>query len=134
MQVKALDHVNIVTPDIAAATAFYSALLGLTSDPRIPEAMRDKAVWLCDETGRAIFHLNATSLSRPFDRTFPAGAETGAIHHVALACRNYEAMIERLEAMGTAYETADVPQFGLRQIFVRDPHNVLLELNFHTES
>lgn len=132
MQVKALDHVNIVTPDLAGATAFYTALLGLVPDPRIP-AMQGKAAWLCDEGGRAIIHLNAVELPRAFDRDFPAGAETGAIHHVALACHDYAGMIERLEAMGAAYETAEVPMAKLRQIFTRDPHNVLLELNFHAE-
>jgi catechol 2,3-dioxygenase-like lactoylglutathione lyase family enzyme len=132
MQVKALDHVNIVTADIAAASAFYSALLDLTPDPRIPATKQDTVAWLCDEGGRAIIHLNAVSLPRAFDRAFPPGAETGAIHHVALACADRAAMIERLEALGLAYETAEVPHAGLRQIFVRDPHNVLLELNFYS--
>lgn len=132
MSVKGLDHVNIVTDDIAAATAFYTALLGLTLDPRIPAAMKDAAAWLCDEEGRPIVHLNHRSLGRAFDRDFPAGAETGAIHHVAMACDDYDATVARIEGMALSYETAEVPMARLRQIFVRDPHNVLLELNFYT--
>jgi catechol 2,3-dioxygenase-like lactoylglutathione lyase family enzyme len=131
MTVKALDHVNIVTDDIAASAAFYTALLGLTPDSRIPAAMGGSAAWLCDEGGRPIIHLNHRSLGRAFDRDFPAGAETGAIHHVALACEDYDATVARIEGMGLAYETADVPMASLRQVFVRDPHNVLLELNFY---
>lgn len=132
MSVKGLDHVNIVTDDIAAATAFYTALLGLTLDLRIPAAMKDAAAWLCDEEGRPIVHLNHRSLGRAFDRDFPASAETGAIHHVAMACDDYDATVARIEGMALSYETAEVPMARLRQIFVRDPHNVLLELNFYT--
>lgn len=131
MTVKALDHVNIVTDDIAASAAFYTALLGLTPDPRIPTAMKDSAAWLCDESGRPIVHLNHRTLPRSFDRDFPLGAETGAIHHVALACDDYDETVSRIEGMGLAYDTAEVPMANLRQIFVCDPHNVLLELNFY---
>lgn len=132
MTVKALDHVNIVTGDLAASAAFYTQLFGLAPDPRVPLAMQDKVVWLCDESGRPIIHVNHRTQERAFDREFPEGVETGAIHHVALACEGFDATIARIEAMGLAYETGNVPMAKLRQIFVRDPHNVLLELNFHT--
>lgn len=133
MPVKALDHVNIVTADLVASARFYGELLELQPDPGLPEAMKGTAVWLCDERGQPIIHLNSLSQFRAFDRDFPAGAETGAIHHVALACAGYDATIARLTARGSAYETNDVPHIGLRQIFTRDPHNVLLELNFYAD-
>jgi hypothetical protein len=39
-------------------------------------------------------------------------------------------MIERIEALGLPYQANFVASIGLRQVFVADPDNVLLELNF----
>jgi hypothetical protein len=36
----------------------------------------------------------------------------------------------RVEALGTPFQRNTVDAIGLRQIFVSDPNNVLLELNF----
>jgi catechol 2,3-dioxygenase-like lactoylglutathione lyase family enzyme len=58
------------------------------------------------------------------------GGNTGAIHHVAFECDDYEDCLSRIEVMGLRYETAEVSEISLRQIFVNDPNNVLLELNF----
>lgn len=132
MQVNALDHINIVTTDVPRAATFYGDLLGLTSDPRI-SMNTEKAAWLCDVEGRPIVHLNSLSLTRPMDRPFEPGAETGPIHHVAFNCTGYDEMIARLEARGAAFECNEVAKVGLRQIFTRDPDNVLLELNFFAD-
>jgi len=129
MQVNALDHVNIVTADVPASAEFYQALLGFTPDPRMPWNP-ERGAWLCDREGRPIVHLNNVALDRPMDRAFVDGSETGAIHHVALNCTGYDEMIERLDRRGASYETGSVARVGLRQIFTRDPNNVLLELNF----
>jgi catechol 2,3-dioxygenase-like lactoylglutathione lyase family enzyme len=65
-----------------------------------------------------------------FERGVAPGAETGAIHHVALRCANFAAVLARLDARGAEYRVNDVPSIGLKQIFTADPNNVLLELNF----
>ena len=38
--------------------------------------------------------------------------------------------MERVGALGTPFQLNTVASIGLRQIFVSDPNNVLLELNF----
>ena len=57
-------------------------------------------------------------------------ALTGAVHHVALNCSGYAEMIRRIEARELAYQVNLIDAIGLKQIFVADPNNVLLELNF----
>ncbi len=39
-------------------------------------------------------------------------------------------MLARLDRLGLAYRCTGVASVGLRQVFVRDPNGVLLELNF----
>ena len=55
---------------------------------------------------------------------------TGALHHVALRCAGYEELRARLASYGLEHRINVVAAVGLRQIFVLDPNQVLLELNF----
>ena len=55
---------------------------------------------------------------------------TTALHHVALRCSGYEEVRARLARGGIAHQLNEVAAAGLRQIFVLDPNEVLLELNF----
>ena len=129
MRVLALDHVNVISDDMIASERFYTEILGLEARngpaPFPPEQIR----WMYDEAGRPVIHLNHPTAPRRFDRSVEAGA-TGAIHHVAFGCEGYAAMVARLEAHGTGFETSHVESMGLRQIFTLDPNGVLFELNF----
>jgi len=129
MTVEALDHFNIVTRDLDRAEAFYHELLALESRPAPPPLTRETARWMYDDGGRAVLHLNGLGAPRLFDRDM-APAPTGALHHVALRCTGYEAMLARIAAMALDHRTNMVPAAGLRQLFVHDRDGVLLELNF----
>lgn len=129
MTVEALDHFNIVTRDLDRAEAFYHELLGLESRPAPPPLTQATARWMYDKGGRAVLHLNGLAAPRLFDRDM-APAPTGALHHVALRCTGYEAMLARIAAMALDHRTNMVPAAGLRQLFVHDRDGVLLELNF----
>jgi hypothetical protein len=83
-----------------------------------------------DHSGQAILHLNSVDCPRAFDRTVAPGAETGAIHQVALRCGDFEQVKARLDARGADYKVNDLSAIGLIQVFTADPNNVLLELNF----
>lgn len=131
MHVELLDHVNIITRDLAGSARFYAELLDLEERNGAPSMPPAQVRWMYDRNGRAILHPNAVDYPRAYDRAIEPGAETGAIHHVALRCEGFEEMIERLEARGADYTINDIPSAGLRQIFTADPDNVLLELNFY---
>jgi catechol 2,3-dioxygenase-like lactoylglutathione lyase family enzyme len=130
MQVEALDHVNIITGDLAGSADFYAALLGLEARDAPPPLTPETAVWMHDGAGRAIIHLNSLDCERTYDREVVPGELTGALHHVALRVSGYEALKARLDARGADYQENFVEAIGLRQIFTADPNNVLLELNF----
>jgi catechol 2,3-dioxygenase-like lactoylglutathione lyase family enzyme len=130
MLVKGIDHVNILTEDLARTAAFYADVLGLRAGD--PPANLDPAQiqWMFQDDGHPVFHLSRPgSLLGEDVQAVPAG-HTGAVHHVALECTDYDAMIGRLTALGVEHSTNHVPAIGLGQIFVRDPNGVLLELNF----
>lgn len=121
MRVSGIDHVNINSPDIEASVRFYADVLDL--DPRAASGGQspDKGRWLFDHSGHPIIHL----------RKFDSGcASTGPIHHVAFTCAGMADMVERLQARGIDHRVNIMEFAGLRQVFVTDPHGILLELNF----
>jgi catechol 2,3-dioxygenase-like lactoylglutathione lyase family enzyme len=130
MTVQALDHVNIITDRLDATAEFYVQLLDLERRDAPPPLTPQQATWIYDREDRAIIHINSVDCPRTYDREVTPGETTGALHHVALRCENYDAMIARLDARGADYKTNLVAAIGLRQIFTVDPNNVLLELNF----
>ncbi|KPQ31033.1 MAG: putative lyase [Porphyrobacter sp. HL-46] len=130
MIVQRLDHVNIITDRLSETARFYAELLDLEERDGPPPLRPEQVRWMYDSSGQAILHLNSTDCPRVFERGVAPGAETGAIHHVALRCGDFDAVKARLDARGADYRINDVPSIGLKQIFTADPNNVLLELNF----
>lgn len=130
MQVNALDHVNIITDRLDETAEFYRVLLDLERRDGPPPLTPQNAQWMHDAAGRPILHINSVDCPRTFDREVEPGSLTGAVHHIALNCSGYAEVVERIGALGLACQTNTVSSIGLRQIFVPDPNNVLLELNF----
>jgi catechol 2,3-dioxygenase-like lactoylglutathione lyase family enzyme len=130
MIVQRLDHVNIITDRLAETARFYADLLDLEERDGPPPLRPDQVRWMHDASGQAILHLNSVDCPRAFDRPVTPGSETGAIHHVALRCGDFDKVKARLDRQGAEYRVNDLSSIGLRQIFTADPNNVLLELNF----
>lgn len=134
MRVNALDHVNIQTLDLAATVKFYADVLDLEArDP--PSPMDPQRVqWMYDAEGRAIIHI--TTPGAIMGETGKTGLtrDTGPVHHVALNCSGHDAMVEKVKAIGLEHRLNHVAAIDLRQIFVRDPNGVLLELNYFKEN
>ena len=129
MRVEALDHINIITADLEGTARFYTELFGLEPRDGPPPLTHENARWMYDEAGRALVHINSLECPRAYEREVYAGP-TGALHHVALRCTGYVEVLARLERRGIGHQLNDVAAVGLRQIFLLDPNQVLLELNF----
>jgi catechol 2,3-dioxygenase-like lactoylglutathione lyase family enzyme len=129
MKVNALDHVNIITADLDGTARFYAELFDLDRRNAPPPLTPETAQWMYDDAGRAILHINSLDCVRTYEREVAPGP-TGSIHHVALNCSGYAEMIARLDARGLDRQVNLVAAIGLRQIFMMDPNEVLLELNF----
>ena len=131
MTVKSLDHINIQTRDMAGTIRFYEGLLGLAARTA-PRRRPEERQWLYAGE-QAVIHLNLFGTDNTYEREVVPGGITGAIHHVAFECSGLDDMIRRLEAKGLRYERAELPEIHLTQLFVVDPNNVLLELNFRSQ-
>lgn len=131
MPVRGLHHINIRTPDYQATVEFLrDALdLGVTAVPG--HGRIEKAAWIHDAVGVPILHLASADTAYSADEVLPAVPPrgSGAIHHVALSCADYHAMKQRLATLGIAFRE-NVPEPGVRQIFVQDPAGITFELNF----
>lgn len=131
MRINALDHFNLITGRIDETAAFYAAVLGLERRDGPPPFPSRLVQWMHDDAGRAVVHINHTDCPRAFDREVMPGEPTGAIHHIAFTCSGFAELIARLEARGLACFVNSIESIGLRQVFVTDPNNVVLELNFY---
>ena len=132
MPVDAIDHVNIRTPDVPGTARFFADALAMTVTPSPADADPARAAWICDADGRAVVHLAAPALLYPWEATAPddTAAGGGRLHHVAFRCSDYPGTVARLTAHGLHFHANEVPQVGLRQLFVAELNGILLELNF----
>jgi catechol 2,3-dioxygenase-like lactoylglutathione lyase family enzyme len=53
----------------------------------------------------------------------------GPIDHIAFAATDYDEVVARLDEHGVEAIHNTVPGLGLRQLFVRDPNGVQIEIN-----
>jgi catechol 2,3-dioxygenase-like lactoylglutathione lyase family enzyme len=134
MRINALDHINIRTTRFDETLGFYRDTIGLSVRPSPVVSDISEGAWICDEGNRPIIHLVPAGQtvralgSMEVDNDDATG--TGPLHHVALDCGDYETFRAHLEASGRELRFNDIPQADLRQIFVRDPNGLLVELNF----
>ena len=129
MKVNALDHFNVITADIEATAQFYADVLGLDRrNGPIPAPAR-MVQWMYDDAGRAIVHINSLDCPRAYDREVTPGP-TGAVHHIAFSCSGFDAMRGNLDTRGIDYALNEISSIGLRQMFIHDPNDVVLELNY----
>ncbi len=145
--IRSLDHVNIVTKNFPETIRFYTEVLGMKNAGLPGGMVSNKNAFICDDNDNAVLHIQGVDPQDPqstFDsirqrlgnlRTSIGLADlngSASIEHVAFACHDYDAVRERLRRNGLEMRFNEVPQMGLRQIFVNDPNGITLELNFRT--
>jgi catechol 2,3-dioxygenase-like lactoylglutathione lyase family enzyme len=122
MGVGMLDHFNIRTRKLDDTVAFYQDILGLENGAR--PSFSFPGAWMYSE-GRPVVHLVDISPTSE-----PQKPDSGVVHHVAFASRDFNGMKARLTSKGIAFDVRQVPGGELWQIFVRDPNGVMIELNY----
>ena len=121
MRVNRIDHFNIRTRDLDRLCEFYTQVLCLEVGDRPP--FDSPGVWLY-AGGHPILHVGvANDSDSRSDSTFP-------LDHIALETEGLADAVERLDGAGIDYRMFDVPGRDMKQIFVRDPDGVAIELNF----
>ncbi len=122
MSVGTLDHYNVSTRKLRETIQFYEIVLGLVNGPRPP--FNFPGAWLYSD-GHPVLHLNDISATDREQRP-----DSGVIDHVAFGSRGFEATKQHLTAKGVAFRVNQVPNSPRWQIFLKDPNNVEIELNF----
>ncbi len=120
MRITDLNHVNMRTAQLEAMTRFYQEVLGLEVGRRPPFTFN--GTWLyCGD--KAAVHLVEIESPRP---TGPAAG----IEHFAFAAEGLAGFVDRLRAEDLDYELRIVPDFGIRQLHLRDPDGNHVEIAF----
>ena len=139
-----LEHYNLMTKKLRETVAFYASVLGLY-EGFYPVELGPGA-WLYDSTDTPVVHMQeitpdsfearqaATSLrikdgaAAPLDFAGLYGA--GTIDHIAFACEDFDGFCARLRGLGVAFAETGIASAAVRQLFLRDPNGIVVELNF----
>ena len=126
MIVGVLDHYNVSTRKLDETVRFYEDVLGFTNGAR--PSFNFPGAWLYSG-GHPVLHLNDISHSDKQQRP-----DSGVIDHVAFSSSGFEATKQHLSSKGVPYRVNQVPNSARWQIFLRDPNNVEIELNFESRN
>ena len=125
-----LNHIAMRTANTTVMRNFYSKVLGLDIDRRRPDHFSGFHLRSMVPSGEPIVHVMTGRDAEINDGSVPT--ESGAIHHLAFYCQGFEDTRAALVRYGIPWREYRIPEAGLWQIFVFDPHGVLIELSFES--
>ena len=117
--ISGLDHINIRTSDLDRLCKFYVGVLGMELGDRPSFDM--PGAWIY-AGGHPVLHVGVADKA--------ARGNTQPVDHYALNAHGRKAIERRLKKAKISYDVADVPGRAMKQIFVKDPDGVSVELNF----
>lgn len=133
MPLSHLEHFLIQTTDLAATRDWYVRTLGMRVGPS-PD-FKFPVCWLYIGE-KDVLHLteggaNASENRKKFlGQQSEATRGTGVLDHVAFRATGLPEMMEHLTTLGVKYTKRMVDDQGLFQLFLMDPNDVKVELNF----
>lgn len=139
MPVGKLDHYSIRTLDIEASRRFYTEVMGFEVGFR--PAFDFPGLWLYNGAkppeSYGVVHIIGIDPANPEglkaylgERDLDTLTGTGTVDHMAFAATGLAETRARLDRKGVAYRERTVPALGLHQVFLEDPSQVTIELNF----
>ena len=132
MPVTGINHYLIVSKNLERSRRFYEKVLGMKRAPRPDFGF--PGYWM--QTGREIcVHLASQKPNRIRDRYLlkkhPRGTNgSGSVDHIAFLARNPYDVKKRIDQNGVKMHFRSFPDAKLFQIFLKDPDDVTIELNF----
>jgi len=120
MTVLGVDHINIGTHQLDETRAFFRDAIGLAEGYRPDFAFG--GAWLYAGDTAVVHLVDLAEAKLP--------SSQAALDHFALRIDDYDAAIARLDATGVRYRAVDIPNTPIRQINLRDPNGVNIELNY----
>jgi catechol 2,3-dioxygenase-like lactoylglutathione lyase family enzyme len=138
MSLSSLDHCSIRTVKLKETRDFYVDILGMDDGDR-PE-FPFPGNWLYVD-GIAVVHLVGVDPDDPSGLQQYLGGDisaealdgSGAFDHIAFRAKDPEVLIQRLKDKSYPFRERQVPSMDLFQVFVEDPNDITVELNYWAE-
>jgi catechol 2,3-dioxygenase-like lactoylglutathione lyase family enzyme len=136
MPLSHLEHVLIQTADMDATREFYIRVLGMHVGPS-PD-FKFPVFWLYIGD-KDVIHVTQGGANTSENRKMYVGQQSeatrgsGVIDHLAFRCTGLAAMMEHLTKLRIPFKQRMVDNQGLYQLFVMDPNDVKVELNFSND-
>jgi catechol 2,3-dioxygenase-like lactoylglutathione lyase family enzyme len=130
MPLERLDHYFVYAADLEETARFYEEALGLTRGPR-PDFGFPGFWFYLDE--RPVVHVGTPGFEGGYnedDKPHSTSGSTGAVDHIAFNGTDMAGFEARFTAMSIEFRKREIPDFGLSQLFAKDPNGVTIELNF----
>ena len=135
------DHTGFITPDIDASVRFWDGVLGFKAQPigtrRLPwiaafTGVSEAQVRLVHLYGHGA-HIEFIQFDTPQDVPATPRASQGNVTHVCLRTLDVDALRARIltgggSDQGSMVTIAEGIAKGLRGLYMRDPHGVLIEI------
>jgi catechol 2,3-dioxygenase-like lactoylglutathione lyase family enzyme len=135
MPVTSLNHFLLVAKDLERTKDFYQRVLGMEVDPARPD-FGFPGYWL-KANGETCVHLASQAPNKIRDqfllKKHPRGTTgSGAVDHIAFLAQNPGEVRGRIQKNKVEMHFRSFPdaQPPLFQIFLKDPDDVTIELNF----
>lgn len=132
MPLTRLEHYLVLSDDIDATRDFYRDVLGMTEGFR-PE-LDFPGYWLYLGDVPCI-HIAEWQSYEVWTRKVgipisSRAAATGPVDHIAFNGSGFDGMRERLIARNLPFSENSLDEIGLKQMFLKDPNGVPIEINF----
>jgi catechol 2,3-dioxygenase-like lactoylglutathione lyase family enzyme len=136
MPISHLEHLLLQVADIDATCDWYEEVVGLRRGPT-PD-FKFPVQWLY-AGDKDVLHVTVGGKDASENRKRYVGQQsealsgTGVIDHVAFRATGLKDTLARLRALGVPFKERMVSDQGLYQVFMFDPNQVKVELNFSNE-
>ena len=134
MPLDRIDHFSIRTLKLEETRTFYENAMGMEAGGRPPLPFPGYWLYLGDH---AVIHLIGIDENNPEGLNEYLGEVNvtelsggGAVDHLAFRASGYKDLIDRLKILNVSYRERMVEEMNLFQLFVEDPNNITLELNY----
>jgi catechol 2,3-dioxygenase-like lactoylglutathione lyase family enzyme len=118
MEICELEHVNLRTPDLARAVAWYERVLGMRSGDK--PKLSFPFAWMYSRAKPTVHIVEVKGIT-------PIGNPT--LEHFSFSAKGLKSFIERLEREKVAYEAIQVPGVNI-QVNVHDPDGNHIHIDF----
>jgi catechol 2,3-dioxygenase-like lactoylglutathione lyase family enzyme len=131
LEIRDLNHVNLVVKDLAAAKKFYCEALGMEDLPR-PADIQVRGAWLRNQSAEIHLIGEAYATHAPGDLSYVVsrqpGIDIGSSRHFSLVINDTQELLQRLAAYEFAVAFGPVTRFGgIVQTYCYDPDGHLVE-------